>query len=103
MAGATGLADRLAAPRGVEEPGAAEVWGLWEAPEALSPGRHTLVFDFAYEGAGLVGLARGDLMFVIQTPPDFDRAIDRGESPGVLIDADATDPTAIGNAVAALG
>ena len=42
-------------------------------------------------------------MFVIQMPPDFDRAVDRGESPGVLIDADATDPTAIGNAVAALG
>src|SRR5208337_5134461 len=38
-----------------------------------------------------------------EMPPDFDRAVDRGESPGVLIDADATDPTAIGNAVAALG
>ena len=42
-------------------------------------------------------------MFVVQLPPDFDRAVDRGESPSVLIDADATDPTAIGNAVAALG
>jgi ABC-2 type transport system permease protein len=49
------------------------------------------------------GLANGDLMFVVEIPPDFDRAVDRGESPGVLIDADATDPTAIGNAVAALG
>ena len=49
------------------------------------------------------GLASGNLMFVIQMPPDFDRAVDRGESPGVLIDADATDPTAIGSAVAALG
>ena len=39
------------------------------------------------------GLARGELMFVIQMPPDFDRAVDRGESPGVLIDADATDPS----------
>jgi ABC-2 type transport system permease protein len=48
------------------------------------------------------GLARGELMFVIDMPPDFDRAVDRGESPSVLIDADATDPTAIGNAVAAL-
>ena len=34
--------------------------------------------------------------------PNFDRAIDRGEIPSVLIDADATDPTAIGNATAAL-
>jgi ABC-2 type transport system permease protein len=49
------------------------------------------------------GLATGDLMFVVEIPPDFDRAVDRGESPGVLIDADATDPTAIGNALAALG
>jgi ABC-2 type transport system permease protein len=49
------------------------------------------------------GLARGELVFVIQIPPDFDRAVDRGESPGVLVDADATDPAAIGNAVAALG
>ena len=49
------------------------------------------------------GLARGDLTFVVAMPPDFDRAVDRGESPSVLIDADATDPAAIGNAVAALG
>ena len=48
------------------------------------------------------GLARGDLMFVVEIPPGFDRAVDRGENPSVLIDADATDPTAIGNAVAAL-
>jgi ABC-2 type transport system permease protein len=49
------------------------------------------------------GLATGEMMFVVEIPPDFDRAVDRGESPGVLIDADATDPTAIGNALAALG
>ena len=48
------------------------------------------------------GLARGDLLFVIEAPPDFDRAVDRGEDPTILVDADATDPTAIGNAVAAL-
>ncbi len=47
-------------------------------------------------------LARGDLLFVIEAPPDFDRAVDRGETPSVLIDADATDPSAIGNAVASL-
>jgi ABC-2 type transport system permease protein len=55
------------------------------------------------EAEAEAGLARGELVFVIQMPADFDRAVDRGESPGVLIDADATDPTAIGNAVAALG
>ena len=54
------------------------------------------------EAEAEAGLARGDLMFVIEMPPNFDRAVDRGEQPSVLIDADATDPTAIGNAVAAL-
>ncbi|HEX4368149.1 MAG TPA: ABC transporter permease [Rhodopila sp.] len=48
-------------------------------------------------------LADGDLLFVINIPPDFDRSVDRGEQPSVLMDADATDPTAIGNAAAALG
>jgi len=27
-------------------------WVKWEAPEALTPGRHTLVFDFKYDGLG---------------------------------------------------
>jgi hypothetical protein len=31
----------------------------WEAPEALSPGKHTLVFDFHYEGEGLASLGSG--------------------------------------------
>jgi ABC-2 type transport system permease protein len=47
-------------------------------------------------------LAQGELLFVINIPPNFDRSIDRGETPSVLVDADATDPTAIGNATAAL-
>jgi arylsulfatase A-like enzyme len=29
----------------------------WEAPEALSPGKHTLEFDFKYDGLGLATLA----------------------------------------------
>jgi ABC-2 type transport system permease protein len=48
------------------------------------------------------GLARGELLFVVNIPPDFDRAVDRGDTPSVLIDADASDPTAIINATAAL-
>jgi ABC-2 type transport system permease protein len=47
-------------------------------------------------------LARGDLLFVINIPPNFDRSVDRGEMPSILVDADGSDPTAIGNAVAAL-
>jgi ABC-2 type transport system permease protein len=38
----------------------------------------------------------------VNIPPNFDRSVDRGEQPSVLIDADATDPSAIGNATAAL-
>ena len=39
---------------------------------------------------------------MLNIPPDFSRRIDRGERPQVLMDADATDPTAIGNATAAM-
>jgi arylsulfatase len=42
------------------------VWNLldlerirWEAPQALSPGKHTLVFDFSYHGEGMASLASG--------------------------------------------
>lgn len=48
------------------------------------------------------GLADGELLFVVQIPPNFDRSVDRGDQPSVLVDADATDPSAIGNAAAAL-
>jgi ABC-2 type transport system permease protein len=48
------------------------------------------------------GLADGELLFVLNIPPNFDRSVDRGEQPAVLLDADATDPLAIGNAAAAL-
>ncbi|HWX14603.1 MAG TPA: ABC transporter permease [Methylocella sp.] len=48
------------------------------------------------------GLAQGEFLFVINIPPNFDRSVDRGEAPSVLIDADASDPTAIINATAAL-
>ncbi len=48
------------------------------------------------------GLAQGQLLFVINMPAGFDRAVDRGERPMILMDADATDPAAIGGATAAL-
>jgi ABC-2 type transport system permease protein len=48
------------------------------------------------------GLADGELLFVVNIPPNFDRSVDRGDQPSVLMDADATDPSAIGNAAAAL-
>jgi ABC-2 type transport system permease protein len=47
-------------------------------------------------------LAQGDVLFVIDIPPNFDRLVDRGEKPTILADADATDPSTIGYATAAL-
>lgn len=60
------------------------------------------VRSFNSEAASERALAQGDVLFVIDIPPDFDRAVDRGEKPAVLMDADATDPSTIGNAAASL-
>src|ERR1700712_5377846 len=48
------------------------------------------------------GLADGELLFVVNIPANFERSVDRGEKPTILLDADATAPSAIGNAAAAL-
>jgi len=45
----------------------------------------------------------GSVQFMVVIPPDFTRAVLRGERPAVLVAVDATDPSASGNAVAALG
>ncbi len=47
-------------------------------------------------------LALGEVQFVLSIPVDFTRRLLRGEHPSVLLEADATDPVAIGNAVMAL-
>jgi ABC-2 type transport system permease protein len=47
-------------------------------------------------------LARGDVQFVLTIPQGFTRAVMRGERPAVLLEADATDPVATGNALAAV-
>jgi ABC-2 type transport system permease protein len=54
------------------------------------------------EAAAERALADGDLLFVVNLPPRFERSVDRGEAPAILIDADGSDPTAIANAAAAL-
>lgn len=48
-------------------------------------------------------LARGEVQFLIVVPDDFGQRVVRGERPAVLVAADATDPSASGNAIAALG
>ena len=47
-------------------------------------------------------LARGEVQFVLHVPEDFSRKLQRGERAVVLVEADATDPAATGNAIAAL-
>jgi ABC-2 type transport system permease protein len=46
-------------------------------------------------------LDTGDIQFVINVPVDFGRKLQRGERPAILVQADATDPTAMANALAA--
>ena len=47
-------------------------------------------------------LAKGEVSFVLTIPPDFSRKLLRGERPALLLEADATDPAAASNAIAAL-
>ncbi len=47
-------------------------------------------------------LQLGAVQFVLQFPEDFSRKLQRGERPPVLVEADATDPAATSNALAAL-
>ncbi len=53
-------------------------------------------------GEGDRMLDRGDVTFVITIPVNFARDLVRGLSPQMLIEADATDPVAAGNALAAM-
>lgn len=47
-------------------------------------------------------LSLGEAQFVVNIPVDFFRRLVRGERPSILLQADATDPAAVSNAVAAL-
>jgi len=47
-------------------------------------------------------LATGEAQFVLTIPGDFSQRLVRGERPAILIEADATDPVATGNALSSL-
>ncbi len=63
-------------------------------------------FDFVREvkseSEGRDALARGEVQFVVNIPRDFTRDLLRGDKPAVLVEADATDPAATGNALGVL-
>jgi ABC-2 type transport system permease protein len=48
-------------------------------------------------------LAAGEVLFAVEIPRGFERALRRGERPAILVAADATDPVASGSALGALG
>ena len=47
-------------------------------------------------------LASGNILFAVEIPAGFERALRRGDHPALLVAADATDPVATGPAIAAL-
>ena len=64
-------------------------------------GYFDVVGELPDEEAGRAALARGQVQFVLNIPPDFTRRLLRGERPALLLEADATDPSATGNALVA--
>lgn len=48
-------------------------------------------------------MAKGAVSFVVTIPADFARRVERGDSPQILIEADATDPAAASGAISTLG
>jgi ABC-2 type transport system permease protein len=48
-------------------------------------------------------LQQGSVQFVVSVPPHFERDLMRGDRPTLLIEADASDPTAVSYAFVALG
>lgn len=65
-------------------------------------GYFKLVKKIETEEEGQDSLARGEVQFVINIPEDFSRKLLRGERPVILVEADATDPAATGNALSSL-
>ncbi|HEY0854455.1 MAG TPA: ABC transporter permease [Devosia sp.] len=63
-------------------------------------------FDFRGPVMGVAegeeALRRGEASFVVVIPQDFERDVIRGRHPEVLVAADASDPSAVGGASAAL-
>ena len=48
-------------------------------------------------------MASGSVTFLVTIPADFDRRIESGDKPQILIEADATDPAASSGAISTLG
>ncbi|MBU1374508.1 MAG: ABC transporter permease [Alphaproteobacteria bacterium] len=68
--------------------------------------KNSLYFDFVAQARSPAELDRmlrtGDAQFAVTIPGDFSRRVARGDKAQILVEADATDPSATGGAVAAL-
>lgn len=71
---------------------------------ALQNTRYFKVTEFPRDETELDKLlASGKVLFAVEIPADFERAVRRGDKPAMWIAADATDPVAAGSALGALG
>jgi ABC-2 type transport system permease protein len=72
---------------------------LWEL-------RNSSYFDITREAKDEADiqkmLAQGQVQFAVEIPVDFSRKLLRGEKPDLLLEADATDPSAVGYAIASI-
>jgi ABC-2 type transport system permease protein len=61
-----------------------------------------IVSELPSEAAGREALAQGRVLFVVNIPAGFTRQLLRHERPSLLVEADATDPTATASALGSL-
>jgi ABC-2 type transport system permease protein len=61
-----------------------------------------LLEEMDSEEAARAALARGDVQFVVNIPADFSRRLVRGERPALLVEADGTNPSAMGTAMSSV-
>jgi len=77
-----------------------------QARTVLHALENSTYFDFVREvkseTEGRDLLARGQTQFVVNVPENFSRDLLRGDRPAILVEADATDPAATGQAVGSL-
>jgi ABC-2 type transport system permease protein len=77
-----------------------------QARTVLHALENSTYFDFVREvkteTEGRDLLARGQAQFVVNIPENFSRDLLRGDRPAILIEADATDPAATGQAIGSL-
>jgi ABC-2 type transport system permease protein len=91
--------------------------GLPTAIVAIDTGPQARAFSAALQNSGYFRITHqpgseaqaealiesGEVQFMVAIPSDFSQRVVRGERPAILVAVDGTDPSASGNAIAALG